>query len=151
MASLGHNESTGWGPGKLAAIVQMTSSNSFSFKNSCMVLIYISLEYIAKVTINTNPALVQIMAWHWTGDKPLIGGLIYWCIYASLSLNGLMKWFILQIFIHLQPQHHWRNSYHAFQKKFYNQAISLWLNMVISIEYFKYALVWSYMLFINAI
>ena len=38
---------------------------------NCCVLIEISLKYVCKVPINNNPALVQIMAWRWTGDKPL--------------------------------------------------------------------------------
>ena len=31
----------------------------------------ISLKFVPKVRINNIPALVQIMAWHWPGDKPL--------------------------------------------------------------------------------
>ena len=33
--------------------------------------IKISLKFVPKGPINNNPALVQIMAWHRTGDKPL--------------------------------------------------------------------------------
>ena len=39
------------------------------------------------------PALVQIMAWCWSGNKPLSEPMwlvwVSWCIYASLSLNEL--------------------------------------------------------------
>ena len=31
----------------------------------------ISMEFVSKATINYNPALIQIIAWCWTGDKPL--------------------------------------------------------------------------------
>ena len=31
----------------------------------------ISLKFVPKGPINNNPALVQIMAWRWSGDKPL--------------------------------------------------------------------------------
>ena len=31
----------------------------------------ISLKFVPKVRINKIPALVQIMAWRWPGDKPL--------------------------------------------------------------------------------
>ena len=31
----------------------------------------ISLKFVPKGPINNIPALVQIMAWHWQGDKPL--------------------------------------------------------------------------------
>ena len=35
------------------------------------ILIKISLKFVPKVPINNIPALVQIMAWHRSGDKPL--------------------------------------------------------------------------------
>ena len=34
-------------------------------------LIKISLKFVPKGPIDNNPALVQIMAWRWLGDKPL--------------------------------------------------------------------------------
>ena len=36
-----------------------------------LILIKISLKFMLKRPINNIPALVQIMAWHWPGDKPL--------------------------------------------------------------------------------
>ena len=41
--------------------------------------------------INNITSLNQIMAWRRLGDKPLSDQwwLVYWCIYASLSLNDL--------------------------------------------------------------
>ena len=50
----------------------------------------ISLKFVPKVRINNIPALVQIMASRRPADKPLCW-LIYWCRYASLSLNELMS------------------------------------------------------------
>ena len=35
------------------------------------ILIQISLKFVLKGPINKITALVQIMAWHWPGDKPL--------------------------------------------------------------------------------
>ena len=35
-----------------------------------LILIKISLKFILKSPINTIAALVQIMAWHWPGNKP---------------------------------------------------------------------------------
>ena len=35
------------------------------------ILIQISLKYVPRSPIDNKPALVLIMAWHWTGDKPL--------------------------------------------------------------------------------
>ena len=47
------------GRDKMAAISQTTRSNK------------ISLKFVPKGPINNIPALVQIMAWLWSGDKPL--------------------------------------------------------------------------------
>ena len=33
--------------------------------------IWISLKLVPKSPIDNKPALVQVMAWRWTGDKPL--------------------------------------------------------------------------------
>ena len=35
------------------------------------ILIAISLKFVPRGPFNNIPALVQIMAWHWPGDKPL--------------------------------------------------------------------------------
>ena len=54
----------------------------FFNENNC-ILIQISLEFVNKGPINNMTALVQIMAF-WTNDC-----IVYWCIYALLSLNEL--------------------------------------------------------------
>ena len=41
------------------------------FNENCCILIKFSLKYAHKGPINNNPALVQIMAWRRSGDKPL--------------------------------------------------------------------------------
>ena len=41
------------------------------FNENCCILIKFSLKYVRKVPIDNNPELVQIMAWHQPGDKPL--------------------------------------------------------------------------------
>ena len=33
--------------------------------------IRISLKFVPRSPIDNKPALVQVMAWRWTGDKPL--------------------------------------------------------------------------------
>ena len=54
------------------------------------ILIKISLNFFPKVRISNIPALVQIMAWRWLGNKPLSEtAIVYWCIYASLEFNEL--------------------------------------------------------------
>ena len=41
------------------------------FKDNCCIMNKFSLKYILKGPIDNNPALVQIMAWRRSGDKPL--------------------------------------------------------------------------------
>ena len=52
----------------MAAIFQMTFSMSFS----SMKIVVFWLKFVPQGPINNIPALVQIMAWHQTGDKPLL-------------------------------------------------------------------------------
>ena len=35
------------------------------------ILIWISLKFVPKGSIGNKSVLVQVMAWRWTGDKPL--------------------------------------------------------------------------------
>ena len=57
--------STHWGRDKMDAILQTTVSRAFSS------MIKFSLKYVRKGSIDNNQALVQIMAWRRSGDKPL--------------------------------------------------------------------------------
>ena len=41
------------------------------FNENCCILIKFPLKYVRKGPIDNNPALVQIMAWRRSGDKPL--------------------------------------------------------------------------------
>ena len=61
---------TRWGRDKIAAIFQTTFSNEFSWMEMYEFR-KISLKFVPKVPINTIQALVQIMAWRLSGDKPL--------------------------------------------------------------------------------
>ena len=54
---------------KMAAILQMTFSNAFSWMFS--ILIQISLKFVPKGPIDNKWALDQVMAWRRIGDKPL--------------------------------------------------------------------------------
>ena len=62
---------THWGLKKMAAILQMTFSNSIFLWKFLNFKIQISLQYIHRVLINNTPVLVEIMAWHQKDDKPL--------------------------------------------------------------------------------
>ena len=76
------------GRDKMAAILQ-TLINAFVFLSERLcLLIQLSLKYAFKIQSNTDQALLQISALGkaiiWIND-----GLVYWCIYASLSFNEL--------------------------------------------------------------
>ena len=64
------NTNTQWGRDKIAAILQMIYSNSLYCKK-IVLFIQISLKIVSKGPIYNKPALVQIMAWHWVGNKSL--------------------------------------------------------------------------------
>ena len=71
---------TDWGSDKMAAIFQCIFLNE-----NFWILNEISLKYVPQGLIDNMASLVQIMAWRRSG-------IIYWCIYASLGLNGLTHW-----------------------------------------------------------
>ena len=54
---------------KMAAISQTTISNAFLWMES--IVIHNSLKFVPYGPIDNRSALVQVMAWHRTGDKPL--------------------------------------------------------------------------------
>ena len=54
------------------------------------ILINISLKFVPKGPINNNLALVQIMAWCRSGDKPLSEPMMV-SLLASLGLNELTR------------------------------------------------------------
>ena len=77
---------------KMAAISQTIFSDAFSWMNFFCILIKMSLNFVLKDSIDTNAALVQVMAWHWIGDKPLsepmmFSLLTYMRHLASMSLT----------------------------------------------------------------
>ena len=49
----------------------------------------ISLKFVSEGPIDNIPALVQIMAWRWPGNKPLSDSIMIIYIYASLGLNEI--------------------------------------------------------------
>ena len=55
---------------KMAAILADISPCIF-LTESGRILIYISLKFVPMSSIDNRAALVQVMAWRWTGDKPL--------------------------------------------------------------------------------
>ena len=71
----------------MITIMQTVYLNAFSWKKSFWILIQISLL----VSIGSvDKSLVQLMAWYWTGDKPLpetILTQVHQPIIASLGLS----------------------------------------------------------------
>ena len=68
----------------MADILQMTFSDAFSWKKSFAFLIGISLNFVADGVIDNKSALVQVMAWHRTGAKPLLESMMAQFIDASM-------------------------------------------------------------------
>ena len=56
---------------KMAAILQTTFSNDFSWMKKFCISILISLRFVPKAPIDNKSTLVQVMAWHLFGAKPL--------------------------------------------------------------------------------
>ena len=55
----------------MTAVSQTDTFKRIFLNENVRILIKISLKFFTKGPINNNPALVQIMAWHRSGDKPL--------------------------------------------------------------------------------
>ena len=55
----------------MVGIVQTTFSNVFFLKENVRIAINISLDFVPKGPINNIPGLVEITAWHRTGDRAL--------------------------------------------------------------------------------
>ena len=95
---LGLNVLTHWGRDKMAAIFQMTFSNGLSGNENVWISINISLKFVPRGPINNIPTLLQVMAWHRPGDKPLSEPMMVRLpthIYASLGLNELRSGFAI--------------------------------------------------------
>ena len=70
-ASPGFNELTHLILDKMAAILADDKFKCISLNQNDRILIRISLKFVPRSPIDNKPALVQVMAWHRTGDKPL--------------------------------------------------------------------------------
>ena len=57
--------------GKMAAILTDDIFKCIFLNENDRILIRISLKFVPMVPIDNKPALVQVMAWRRTGDKPL--------------------------------------------------------------------------------
>ena len=73
----------------MAAMSQTTFSNVFFFNGMVQIFILISLKLVPKGLITSKSALVQMMAWRRSGDKPLSEPMLVYLTDVSLSLNEL--------------------------------------------------------------
>ena len=55
----------------MAAILTDNIFKCIFLNENDRIQIQISLKLVARIPIDNKPALVQVMAWHRTGDKPL--------------------------------------------------------------------------------
>ena len=60
-----------WGWNKMTPISKMTFWNAFSWMAMLIFQLNVSLNIVLKGLIDNELALVQIMVWRWTDDKPL--------------------------------------------------------------------------------
>ena len=58
-------------PGQNGRYLADDTFKRFLLNENFRILIKILLKFVPKGPINNNPALVQKMAWRWSGDKPL--------------------------------------------------------------------------------
>ena len=91
---LGANELKYWGLNKMATILQAAISNLF-WKSKSVYYGSNFTEFFSKGAIDRNSALVEVMAWCWTGDKPLLepvttlinDGTYIWCLGHNISMD----------------------------------------------------------------
>ena len=60
-----------WGQNCMEGTLQTAFSNVFSWMKNCCILIEILMKFVPKGPISNIPALVQVMAWCWSSNKPL--------------------------------------------------------------------------------
>ena len=75
---------------KMATISQIVFKCIFMYEKFCT-LIQISLKFVPKGPIDNNSVLVQVMAWRWTGDKPLPEPMLAQFIDAYMRHQGKMS------------------------------------------------------------
>ena len=72
VATTDHTDLTHLPLDKMAAILANDNFKYIFLNENDRILIWISLKSVPKSPIDNKPALVQVMAWCWTGDKSLI-------------------------------------------------------------------------------
>ena len=70
----------------MAATLADDICKSISLNWNILILNEISLKYVSESLIDNIAALVQIMAWRWTGDKPLSEAMFVCCTDAYTNV-----------------------------------------------------------------
>ena len=73
-----------WGRDKMATIFADDIFKWIFSNENVWIAVTISLKFVPEGPINNIPALVQIMAWRWTGDKPLSEPILVCCTDAYM-------------------------------------------------------------------
>ena len=76
---------------KMAAILVDEIFNCIFLNENDRIPIQISLKYVARSTIDKKTALVQVMGWHQTGNKPLSELMMTKYNDASMRQQGYMS------------------------------------------------------------
>ena len=78
----------------MANILQSTFLNALSWIKMVWFFIEIPLNIVPHGPADSKPALGQIMAWHWIGDKPLSEPMMAYLVINMChpALNVLIHW-----------------------------------------------------------
>ena len=82
---------THWGWDKMAASLADDIFKCISLHENFWILNKISLKYVTWGQIDNMAALVEIMAWRWTGAKPLSEPMMVYCIDAYVQHSASMS------------------------------------------------------------
>ena len=141
-----YKELTHWGRDKMATIFQTTFEIHF-LEWKCIILIKISLKFVPKGQINDIPLLVQIMASHQPGDKPLpepmmVSLLAYICITRPQWLNACIFFLFKQVVFTVDIWKHGsyqscdlKNYKHKWRKKNGLQLLFVWVIWLICVSF----------------
>ena len=103
MASPGHIYS--FAPDKMAAILTDDTFKCIFLNENTRIPIWIALKFVPMSPIDNKPALVHVMAWRRTGDKPLPEVMLTQFTGAYILTDQLSQCFLVQKFVKLTSIH----------------------------------------------
>ena len=82
---------------KMAAILADDIFNCIFLSENVKILIQISLKYVSRSPIDNTPAMVYVMAWHQTSDKPFPGPMLtHFMMHMAQGgdelIHGFVQW-----------------------------------------------------------